>query len=93
MGEQAGGSAAVLELTVPSAQRLGLPHYSHDHYEEMIYTHFASREIKLGLAMGARTIVAAALISDLDLVPLTLTRNSRRAHSHGPSAFSCLIYP
>ena len=36
-GEQANGSVAVFELTVPSAQRLAAPAHSHDHYEETIY--------------------------------------------------------
>ena len=36
-GEQAGGSVAVFELTVPGAQRLAAPAHSHDHYEETIY--------------------------------------------------------
>ncbi len=36
-GEQATGSVAVFELTVPSAQRLAAPAHSHDHYEETIY--------------------------------------------------------
>jgi len=36
-GENATGSVAVFELTVPSAQRLAAPAHSHDHYEETIY--------------------------------------------------------
>jgi len=36
-GEQAGGSLALFELTVPGAQRLAAPAHSHDHYEETIY--------------------------------------------------------
>ena len=36
-GEQATGSVAVFELTVPGAQRLAAPAHSHDHYEETIY--------------------------------------------------------
>jgi len=36
-GENATGSVAVFELTVPSAQRLEAPAHSHDHYEETIY--------------------------------------------------------
>ena len=36
-GEDASGSVAVFELTVPSAQRLTAPAHSHDHYEETIY--------------------------------------------------------
>src|SRR5881396_233753 len=36
-GEDANGSVAVFELTVPSAQRLAAPAHSHDHYEETIY--------------------------------------------------------
>src|SRR5258705_4222455 len=36
-GEQANGSVAVFELTVPSAQRLAAPAHSHDHYEETVY--------------------------------------------------------
>ena len=36
-GEQASGSVAVFELTVPAAQRLAAPAHSHDHYEETIY--------------------------------------------------------
>ena len=31
-GEDASGSVAVFELTVPSAQRLAAPAHSHDHY-------------------------------------------------------------
>src|SRR5438876_10948090 len=36
-GEQATGSVAVFELSVPAAQRLAAPAHSHDHYEETIY--------------------------------------------------------
>jgi quercetin dioxygenase-like cupin family protein len=36
-GEQANGSVAVFELSVPGAQRLTAPAHSHDHYEETIY--------------------------------------------------------
>ncbi len=36
-GEEATGSVAVFELTVPAAQRLAAPAHSHDHYEETIY--------------------------------------------------------
>jgi quercetin dioxygenase-like cupin family protein len=36
-GENASGSVAVFELTVPGAQRLAAPAHSHDHYEETIY--------------------------------------------------------
>jgi len=36
-GEDARGSAALFELTVPAAQRLAAPAHSHDHYEETIY--------------------------------------------------------
>jgi quercetin dioxygenase-like cupin family protein len=36
-GDDASGSVAVFELTVPSAQRLAGPAHSHDHYEETIY--------------------------------------------------------
>lgn len=36
-GEQASGSVAVFELTVPGGQRLAAPAHSHDHYEETIY--------------------------------------------------------
>jgi len=36
-GEDASGSVALFELTVPSAQRLAAPAHSHDHYEETIY--------------------------------------------------------
>lgn len=36
-GEDANGSAALFELTVPAAQRLAAPAHSHDHYEETIY--------------------------------------------------------
>ena len=36
-GDDAGGSVALFELTVPTAQRLAAPAHSHDHYEETIY--------------------------------------------------------
>jgi quercetin dioxygenase-like cupin family protein len=36
-GDQATGSIAVFELTVPAAERLMAPAHSHDHYEETIY--------------------------------------------------------
>jgi quercetin dioxygenase-like cupin family protein len=36
-GEDASGSVALFELTVPGAQRLAAPAHSHDHYEETIY--------------------------------------------------------
>jgi len=36
-GQDATGSVAVFELTVPAAQRLIAPAHSHDHYEETIY--------------------------------------------------------
>ena len=36
-GEQASGSIAVFEVTVPGGQRLAAPAHSHDHYEETIY--------------------------------------------------------
>jgi quercetin dioxygenase-like cupin family protein len=36
-GEDATGSVAVFELTVPAARRLAAPAHSHDHYEETIY--------------------------------------------------------
>jgi len=36
-GEDAGGSVALFELTVPAAQRLAAPAHSHDHYEETVY--------------------------------------------------------
>jgi len=35
--EDASGSVALFELTVPGAQRLAAPAHSHDHYEETIY--------------------------------------------------------
>jgi quercetin dioxygenase-like cupin family protein len=35
--EDASGSVALFELTVPAAQRLAAPAHSHDHYEETIY--------------------------------------------------------
>jgi len=36
-GEDATGSVALFELTVPAAERLAAPAHSHDHYEETIY--------------------------------------------------------
>ncbi len=36
-GEEASGTVALFELTVPGAQRLAAPAHSHDHYEETIY--------------------------------------------------------
>jgi quercetin dioxygenase-like cupin family protein len=36
-GDDASGSIALFELTVPAAQRLAAPAHSHDHYEETIY--------------------------------------------------------
>jgi len=36
-GDDANGSVAMFELTVPAAQRLTGPAHSHDHYEETIY--------------------------------------------------------
>jgi quercetin dioxygenase-like cupin family protein len=36
-GEDAGGSVALFELTVPSGQRLAAPAHSHDHFEETVY--------------------------------------------------------
>ena len=36
-GENATGSIALFELSVPSAQHLAAPAHSHDHYEETIY--------------------------------------------------------
>lgn len=36
-GDDATGSVALFELTVPAAQRLPAPAHSHDHYEETIY--------------------------------------------------------
>ena len=36
-GDDASGSIALFELTVPAAQRLAGPAHSHDHYEETIY--------------------------------------------------------
>jgi quercetin dioxygenase-like cupin family protein len=36
-GEDATGSLAIFELTVPAAHRLMAPAHSHDHYEETIY--------------------------------------------------------
>jgi quercetin dioxygenase-like cupin family protein len=35
--DDAHGSVALFELTVPGAQRLAAPAHSHDHYEETIY--------------------------------------------------------
>lgn len=36
-GDDASGSVALFELTVPGGQRLPGPAHSHDHYEETIY--------------------------------------------------------
>ena len=36
-GEDASGSVALFEVTVPAAQRLAAPAHSHNHYEETIY--------------------------------------------------------
>jgi quercetin dioxygenase-like cupin family protein len=36
-GDNASGSVALFELTVPAAQRLAAPAHSHDHYEETVY--------------------------------------------------------
>jgi quercetin dioxygenase-like cupin family protein len=36
-GDQASGSVAVFEVSVPAGQRLAAPAHSHDHYEETIY--------------------------------------------------------
>jgi quercetin dioxygenase-like cupin family protein len=36
-GDDAGGSVALFELTVPAGQRLAGPAHSHDRYEETIY--------------------------------------------------------
>ncbi|MGE0464637.1 MAG: cupin domain-containing protein [Vicinamibacterales bacterium] len=36
-GDDAGGSVALFELTVPANARLAAPAHSHDHYEETIY--------------------------------------------------------
>ena len=36
-GDDAGGSVAFFELSVPAAQRLPGPAHSHDHYDETIY--------------------------------------------------------
>jgi quercetin dioxygenase-like cupin family protein len=36
-GDDASGSVAIFELSVPSGQRLMAPAHSHDHYEETIY--------------------------------------------------------
>lgn len=36
-GDDASGSVALFELTVPAAARLAAPAHSHDHYEETIY--------------------------------------------------------
>ena len=36
-GDDASGSVALFELTVPAAQRLAAPAHSHDHYEETVY--------------------------------------------------------
>jgi len=35
--DDASGTVAVFELTVPGSQRLAAPAHSHDHYEETIY--------------------------------------------------------
>jgi quercetin dioxygenase-like cupin family protein len=35
--DDASGSVALFELTVPAGQRLAAPAHSHDHYEETIY--------------------------------------------------------
>ena len=35
--EDAGGSVAAFEVSVPAGQRLAAPAHSHDHYEETIY--------------------------------------------------------
>jgi quercetin dioxygenase-like cupin family protein len=36
-GEDANGSVAVFELSVPGAKRLAAPAHTHDHYEETVY--------------------------------------------------------
>jgi len=36
-GEDANGTVALFELSVPAAQRLAAPAHSHDHYEETVY--------------------------------------------------------
>ncbi len=36
-GDDANGTVAAFELTVPAAQRLMAPAHSHDHYEETVY--------------------------------------------------------
>jgi quercetin dioxygenase-like cupin family protein len=36
-GDDASGSVALFELTVPAAHRLAAPAHSHDHYEETVY--------------------------------------------------------
>jgi quercetin dioxygenase-like cupin family protein len=36
-GDDASGSVALFELSVPAAQRLAAPAHSHDHYEETAY--------------------------------------------------------
>ena len=36
-GDEASGSVALFELTVPAGQRLAAPAHSHDHYEETVY--------------------------------------------------------
>jgi quercetin dioxygenase-like cupin family protein len=36
-GDEASGSIALFELTVPAAERLAAPAHSHDHYEETVY--------------------------------------------------------
>ncbi len=35
--DNANGSVALFELTVPAAERLAAPAHSHDHYEETVY--------------------------------------------------------
>ena len=36
-GDDASGSLALFEVTVPAGQRLAAPAHSHDHYEETVY--------------------------------------------------------
>jgi quercetin dioxygenase-like cupin family protein len=36
-GDDAKGSVALIEVTVPAGQRLAAPAHSHDHYEETMY--------------------------------------------------------
>ena len=36
-GDDASGSVALFEVTVPAGQRLAAPAHSHDHYEETVY--------------------------------------------------------